>query len=54
VVEDGQGFSAPFEIPAFNRYCLLNGLDAIGLTLQHEEEIAAFEARRPDFLPVTI
>ena len=53
VVEDGRGFSAAFEIPAFSRYCLLNGLDAIGLTLQHEPEIAAFETRRPSFLPTT-
>ena len=46
-VEDGRGVSAPFEIPAFSRHCLLNGLDAVALTLQHEQEIAAFETRRP-------
>ena len=35
-----------FEVDEFRRYCLLNGLDDIGLTLQHEDSIAAFEARR--------
>ena len=34
------------EVHGFRRYCLLNGLDDIGLTLQHEDKIAAFEARR--------
>jgi 3-isopropylmalate/(R)-2-methylmalate dehydratase small subunit len=53
VVEDGQGFSAGFEIDPFNRHCLLNGLDAIGLTLQHEPDITAYEQKRPERLPVT-
>lgn len=35
----------PFEVDAFRKHCLLNGLDDIGLTLQHVDEIAAFEAR---------
>ena len=35
-----------FEVDEFRRYCLLNGLDDIGLTLQHEDAIAAFEARQ--------
>jgi 3-isopropylmalate/(R)-2-methylmalate dehydratase small subunit len=35
-----------FDIDPFRRDCLLNGLDDIGLTLQHEDEIAAFEAKR--------
>lgn len=39
------GIVATFEIDEFRRYCLLNGLDDIGLTLQHEEKITAFEAR---------
>jgi 3-isopropylmalate/(R)-2-methylmalate dehydratase small subunit len=34
-----------FEIDAFRKHCLLNGLDEIGLTLQHAEEIRAFEAK---------
>ena len=35
-----------FEVDAFRRNCLLNGLDDIGLTLEHVEEIKAFEAKR--------
>ena len=46
-VYDGRGFSASFEIDDFVRHCLLEGLDDIGLTLQHEEEIAAYESRHP-------
>ena len=34
-----------FKVDAFRKHCLLNGLDDIGLTLQHVDEIAAFEAR---------
>ncbi|RMG60151.1 MAG: 3-isopropylmalate dehydratase small subunit [Gammaproteobacteria bacterium] len=36
----------PFEVDEFRRYCLLNGLDDIGLTLQHADEIRAYEERR--------
>jgi 3-isopropylmalate/(R)-2-methylmalate dehydratase small subunit len=46
-VRDDQGFRATFPIDEFIRHCLLNGLDDIGLTLQHEEEIVAYEARHP-------
>src|ERR1700735_3901958 len=46
-VSDEQGFRAKFPVDEFVRHCLLNGLDDIGLTLQHEAEIAAFEARHP-------
>jgi 3-isopropylmalate/(R)-2-methylmalate dehydratase small subunit len=35
-----------FEVDAFRKHCLLNGLDDIGLTLQHVDEIKAFEAKR--------
>jgi 3-isopropylmalate/(R)-2-methylmalate dehydratase small subunit len=35
----------PFEVDAFRKYCLLNGLDDIGLTLQHADKIRAFEER---------
>ena len=45
-VRDDSGFSATFTMDDFNRRCLLEGLDDIGLTLQHEAEIAAYEARR--------
>lgn len=39
-----------FEIDDFRRHCLLNGLDNIGLTLQHEAKIAEYEAKIPNFL----
>lgn len=39
-----------FEIDEFRRYCLLNGLDAIGLTLQHEAAISDFEAKQPSWI----
>ena len=42
--------SFSFEIDEFRRYCLLNGLDAIGLTLQHEAAISAFEAKQPSWI----
>jgi len=42
-----------FEIDPFVKYCLLNGLDDIGLTLQLEDRIAAYEQRRPEWLPKT-
>jgi len=35
-----------FEVDSFRRHCLLNGLDDIGLTLEHVDEIKAFEAKR--------
>jgi len=46
-VEDGRGFAAKFALDEFARHCLLNGLDDIGLTLQHEAAIAAYEAKHP-------
>lgn len=35
-----------FDVDAFRKYCLLNGLDDIGLTLRHKDKIAEFEAKR--------
>jgi 3-isopropylmalate/(R)-2-methylmalate dehydratase small subunit len=46
-VDDGQGFSATFAMDQFSRHCLLNGLDDIGLTMQHEAAITAYEAQHP-------
>jgi 3-isopropylmalate/(R)-2-methylmalate dehydratase small subunit len=46
-VDDGQGFSATFSMDEFSRHCLLNGLDDIGLTLQHEATITEYEAKHP-------
>jgi 3-isopropylmalate/(R)-2-methylmalate dehydratase small subunit len=42
-VADSQGLSERFEIDAFRKHCLLNGLDDIGLTLQNEESITRYE-----------
>ena len=39
-----------FEIDQFRRHCLLNGLDNIGLTLQHADKISEYEAKIPNFL----
>ena len=46
VVVKPQGEEIPFEVQAFRKYCLLNGLDDIGLTLRHADKIKAFEAQR--------
>jgi 3-isopropylmalate/(R)-2-methylmalate dehydratase small subunit len=46
-VRDETDFRARFSMDEFVRHCLLNGLDDIGLTLQHENEIAAYEAEHP-------
>jgi 3-isopropylmalate/(R)-2-methylmalate dehydratase small subunit len=48
-----EGGSAPLHIDDYTRWRLLEGLDDIGLTLRHADEIAAFEAGRPGFLPTT-
>jgi len=50
-VVDGFGRRDRFEIDAFKKHCLLHGLDPIGLTLQHEGELARFETGRPDWMP---
>ena len=46
VWDNDEEISASFEIEAFRRYLLLNGLDDIGLTLEQEDSIASFEAER--------
>jgi 3-isopropylmalate/(R)-2-methylmalate dehydratase small subunit len=46
-----QGEVLAFEVDAFKKHCLLNGLDEIGLTLQHAEEIRAYEERRRQEAP---
>ncbi|MBV8052992.1 MAG: 3-isopropylmalate dehydratase small subunit [Acidobacteriaceae bacterium] len=43
-IHDKHGFSATFALDEFSRQCLLQGLDDIGLTLQHEAEITAYES----------
>ena len=43
-VTDADGFSAHFEMDPFRKYCLVNGLDDIGLTLRYESDLDTFEA----------
>ncbi|HMA90772.1 MAG TPA: 3-isopropylmalate dehydratase small subunit [Burkholderiales bacterium] len=46
-----ESFLARFDVEPFRKYCLLNGLDEIGLTLRHADKIRAFEARRREQFP---
>ena len=48
----GPDLEHEFALDDFSRYRLLEGLDDIGLTLRHADDIAAFEAKRPAFKPV--
>ena len=48
------GWVRSFEIAPFVKHCLLNGLDDISLTLQHDELIAEYESNRPSTKPATI
>jgi 3-isopropylmalate/(R)-2-methylmalate dehydratase small subunit len=45
-ISDSFGLKEPFQVDEFRRYCLLNGLDDIALTLQHEDRISEYEAAR--------
>jgi 3-isopropylmalate/(R)-2-methylmalate dehydratase small subunit len=49
ITPSGQAFS--FEVDAFRKHCMLNGLDDIGLTLQHTDDIRAYEAKRRQEAP---
>jgi 3-isopropylmalate/(R)-2-methylmalate dehydratase small subunit len=44
-VTDGKGFKASFEIDPFRKYCLVEGLDDIGLTLRHAAALDAYETQ---------
>ena len=46
-VRDDQGLCVAFEVDPFRRDCLLNGLDDVGLTLEHRDDISAYEEKRP-------
>jgi len=48
------GHRVSFEIDDYTRWRLMEGLDDIGLTMQHVDEIANFEANRPSFKPKTL
>jgi 3-isopropylmalate/(R)-2-methylmalate dehydratase small subunit len=52
-VSDDRDTLASFEIDPSVKHRLLHGLDDIGLTLQHADEISTFETQRPDFFPRT-
>ena len=45
------GGSVSFDVDEFRKYCLLNGVDDIGLTLQHADQIRVYEARRRQQAP---
>jgi 3-isopropylmalate/(R)-2-methylmalate dehydratase small subunit len=47
-VTDGRGFTASFELDPFRRYCLLEGLDDIGLTLRHASALDAYEKQHDE------
>jgi len=49
-ISDESGLSIQFELDEHRRQFLLQGLDDIGLTLQHEDKIAAYEAQTPGYL----
>ena len=51
VIEDRGGNSYSFEIDPFRRHCLMNGLDDIGLTLQKQDKIQAFEQKPKNVQP---
>lgn len=50
-IADSQGFAANFDINEFRKYCLLNGLDDIGLSLQYESSIDLYEETRQQNQP---
>ena len=53
VLAEAAGIKAPFEIDNYTRWRLMEGLDDIGLTLRHVDNITAFEHSRPSWLPLT-
>lgn len=51
VVRRSNGEEYPFQVDEFRKHCLINGLDEISLTLEHEADIAAFEEKRSKVWP---
>ncbi len=49
-----EDFVAPFEVDEYVRWRLMEGLDDIGLTMKHLDEISEFEAKRAAFKPTTV
>ncbi len=57
IISAGEGndaFEAPFDIDDYTRWRLLEGLDDVGITLSHEDDIDSFESSRPSWKPATI
>lgn len=50
-IRSAEGDRIPFSIDSFKKHCLLEGLDDIGLTLQHTDAIKAYETRRQTEAP---
>jgi 3-isopropylmalate/(R)-2-methylmalate dehydratase small subunit len=48
IVTDNRGFKASFEMDAFRKYCLLEGLDDIGLTLRHADALDSYEKKHEE------
>ncbi|HEX2174807.1 MAG TPA: 3-isopropylmalate dehydratase small subunit [Nocardioidaceae bacterium] len=48
------GFVAPFQIDDYTRWRLLEGLDDVGITLSHEDQILSYEGKRPAWKPRTL
>lgn len=51
VIKKPNGETIAFEVDSFRKHCLINGLDDIGLTLQHADDIRAYEAKRRQTAP---
>jgi 3-isopropylmalate/(R)-2-methylmalate dehydratase small subunit len=49
-----EGLTVPFEVDDYTRWRLLEGLDDIGLTMQHVDQVGDFEENRPSWLPTTL
>ena len=47
----GTGFDISFELDKFRRHCLLEGLDEIGLTLEHADDIRVYEKKQKEITP---
>jgi len=47
-VTDGRGFKASFDFDPFRKFCLVEGLDDIGLTLRHGDELDKFEKQHDE------
>ncbi len=52
LITDDSGLQLSFDLDAYRQHCLINGLDFIGLTLQHDEKIAQYEAKHPKYYAI--